>query len=97
MVSAQSRIPKGIESVPLKQQIVYLKIACDFRDRTDKAHFYYSLEGKTWKKIGAILQMSYTLPHFMGYRFGLFNFATEAAGGFVDFDYYRVSDQINVQ
>lgn len=97
MVRAQSRTLEEIESVPLKQQIVYLKIACDFRDRTDKAYFYYSLDGKTWKKIGAILQMSYTLPHFMGYRFGLFNFATKKAGGLVDFDYYRVSDEINVQ
>jgi hypothetical protein len=38
--------------------------------------------------------MAYTLPHFMGYRFGLFNFATKTAGGFVDFDYYRVSDEL---
>jgi hypothetical protein len=27
----------------------------------------------------------------MGYRFGLFNFATKTAGGCVDFDYFRVS------
>ena len=38
--------------------------------------------------------MTYTLPHFMGYRFGLFNYATKTAGGFVDFDYFRVSDRI---
>ena len=97
MVSAQSRAPTEVESIPLVQQTVYLKIDCDFRNRTDKAYFYYSLNGKTWTKIGAILQMSYTLPHFMGYRFGLFNFATKTTGGFVDFDYYRVSDEINVQ
>ena len=36
--------------------------------------------------------MAYTLPHFMGYRFALFNFATKTAGGFVDFDYFHVSD-----
>jgi hypothetical protein len=38
--------------------------------------------------------MSYTLPHFMGYRFGLFNFATKSAGGFIDFDYYHIDDAI---
>ncbi len=86
--------PEEVESVPLSQSTVYLKIDCDFRDRTDKAYFYYSLDGQTWKKIGSVLQMAYTLPHFMGYRFGLFNFATKTAGGFVDFDYYRVSDEI---
>ncbi|MBN1127113.1 MAG: glycoside hydrolase 43 family protein [Sedimentisphaerales bacterium] len=96
MVSAQSDRPEEIESVPLTQPAVYLKIDCDFRDRTDKAYFYYSLDGKTWTKIGSDLQMAYTLPHFMGYRFGLFNFATKITGGFVDFDYYRVSDEIFV-
>src|SRR5699024_4773110 len=43
--------------------------------------------------IGDTLQMEYTLPHFMGYRFALFNYATQDTGGFVDFDYFRVSDQ----
>lgn len=38
--------------------------------------------------------VGYTLPHFMGYRFGPFNFATKTAGGFVDFDFFRVSDEI---
>ena len=97
MVSAQSNLSDEIESVSLKQQTVYLKIDCDFRDRTDKACFYYSLDGKTWMKIGAVLQMAYTFPHFMGYRFGLFNFATKTPGGFVNFDYYRVSDEISVE
>ncbi len=39
--------------------------------------------------------MHYDLPHFMGYRFGLFNFTTEVAGGIVDFDYFKVSDKIS--
>jgi hypothetical protein len=30
----------------------------------------------------------------MGCRFALFNYATRTAGGFVDFDYFRVSDKI---
>jgi beta-xylosidase len=97
MVSAQSNQPEEAESIPLMQQTVYLKIDCDFRDRTDKACFYYSLDGKAWTKVGAVLQMSYTLPHFMGYRFGLFNFATKTAGGVADFDYYRVSDEISME
>lgn len=87
--------PVEIESVPLTQSMVYFKIDCDFRNRTDKAYFYYSLDNKTWTKIGSVLQMSYTMPHFMGYRFGLFNYATKTAGGFVDFDYYRIADEIS--
>ena len=37
--------------------------------------------------------MSYTIPHFMGYRFGLFCYATKAPGGFADFDFFRISDK----
>ena len=35
--------------------------------------------------------MVYTLPHIMVYRFALFNFATETAGGYADFDYFRIA------
>ena len=31
----------------------------------------------------------------MGYRFGLFNFATQEAGGQADFDYFRISDTLD--
>lgn len=94
MVSAQSDNPQTMETIPLQQDIVYLRIDCDFRKRTDKAYFYYSLDGTTWTRIGSVLQMAYTLPHFMGYRFGLFNWAAQTPGGFVDFDYFRISPQI---
>jgi hypothetical protein len=30
----------------------------------------------------------------MGYRFGLFNYATRQTGGFADFDYFRIADKI---
>ncbi len=93
----QPTAPEEVERVPLLQSTVYLRIDCDFRERTDKAYFYYSLDGETWTQIGSVLQMAYTLPHFMGYRFGLFNFATKAAGGFADFDYYHIGDQIGLE
>jgi beta-xylosidase len=80
-----------VAELPLGQQTVYLKAACDFRDKKDLAYFYYSLDGKDWYSIGTELRMRYTLPHFMGYRFGLFNYATKNHGGFVDFDYFEVS------
>ena len=94
MVSAQSDTPVEVQSVPLTRKTVFLKLDCDFKDRADKAYFFYSLDGETWTPIGQPLHMVYTLPHFMGYRFALFNYATKNAGGFVDFDYFRVSDKI---
>ncbi|WP_106542480.1 glycoside hydrolase family 43 protein [Prolixibacter denitrificans] len=95
MVSAESGKPVEITSIPLNQKTVYLKAECDFRDRTDKAHFFYSLDGKSWKSIGAQLQMQYTIPQFMGYRFGLFNYATQTPGGYVDFDYFHIANHIS--
>jgi beta-xylosidase len=80
--------------VPLTQNTVYFKAECNFKDKADSAHFYYSLDGKTWKPIGTPLKMPYTLPHFMGYRLGLFNYATQTIGGFADFDYFRMSMEL---
>jgi beta-xylosidase len=93
MVSGAKDKPEELQRIPLNQNTVYLKAECDFREMTDKAYFYYSLDGKTWTKIGGVLKMEYTLPHFMGYRFGLFNWATGSAGGWVDFDWFRVYNE----
>lgn len=95
MVSAQSGNPVEIQSVPTTQKTVYLKAECDFRDRADKANFFYSLDNKSWKAIGSQLIMEYSMPHFMGYRFGLFNFSTKTTGGFVDFDWFRIKETLN--
>jgi beta-xylosidase len=93
MVNAGSGKPEEVESIPLKQKMVYFKASCDFTNRIDSAKFFYSLDGKEWKPIGSTLKMSYTLPHFMGYRFGLFNYATKATGGYADFDYFHIDDK----
>ncbi len=94
MVRTGSRGILEIEQVPLAGKTVHLKAECNFKDRADTAGFFYSLDGKEWKSIGGTLNMRYTLPHFMGYRFALFNYATKTPGGFVDFNYFRVSDEI---
>lgn len=95
MVSAESGSPVEVQRVLLDQKNVFLKADCDFRNRTDRAHFFYSLDGKSWSPIGTPLKMTYTLPHFMGYRFGLFNYATKTPGGSADFDFFRVNDQLS--
>ena len=91
MVSAESGKPVELASIPVDQNVFFLKVQGDFADRADLATFYYSLDNREWKPIGSPLKMRYTLPHFMGYRFGLFSFATKSAGGFVDFDYFHVA------
>jgi beta-xylosidase len=95
MVSAETEKPVEMERTPLTQNTVYFKAECDFRDKTDVAYFFYSLDGKTWKPIGSQLKMAYLLSHFMGYRFGLFNYATKEVGGVADFDFFHIEEKIS--
>ena len=95
MMDAAKGIPKEVASVALNQDKVYFKAECDFKDKADKGKFYYSLDGKNWIGIGNTIALPYTLPHFMGYRFGLFNYATKNTGGYVDFDYFHINDTIS--
>ena len=95
MVLGNDEGENTVEELPLDQKKLYLKASCDFTDKKDEAQFYYSLDGKNWKRIGSKLKMSYTLPHFMGYRFGLFNYAITQTGGFVDFDYFRIKNELD--
>ena len=91
MINATTGIPEEVANIPVTQQVVHLKAECDFTSKKDAANFFYSLDGKKWEPIGTTLKMAYTIPHFMGYRFGLFNYATKTAGGYVDFDYFQIS------
>lgn len=94
MVSAESGSPVEVESVPLAEKVAHLRAECDFEGRADTARFSYSLDGVRWVPIGKPLKMAYTIPHFMGYRFALFHFATKAPGGHADFDSFRATDGV---
>lgn len=97
MVSAETERPVEVQRIALQQSVVYLKIECDFKDLADTGHFFYSSDGASWMPIGSPLNMSYTLPHFMGYRFGLFNYATREKGGYADFDFFRINQSFSPQ
>jgi beta-xylosidase len=85
--------PQTVECIPFTGNKLYLRIDFNFEDSVDRAHFFYSADGVVWKPIGGTLHMKYTLDHFMGYRIGLFNYATQSAGGYADFDYFRYRRQ----
>ncbi len=94
MVNAGTGKAEEAGNIPLQQQTVFFKASCNFTDKTDQANFFYSLDGTTWLPIGTTLKMTYTLPHFMGYRFALFNYATKNIGGAADFDFYHITNTI---
>lgn len=73
-----------MEAVPLECEELWLAAECDFT--TDTARFSYSLDGEAWQPLGKDFHMIYNLVHFMGNRFAIFNYATEAPGGWVDVD-----------
>lgn len=97
--AAKEDKPTVKESVDCTGNIVYLKEDFNYAgngDGTDRdtVTFYYSFDGKEWKKLGNAMKMTYELTHFMGSKFAIFNYATDKSGGYVDVDYFRVSDQI---
>jgi len=96
MVNAATGTPSQVASEPITTSKVFLRIDMDFTNKTDKATFFYSTDSSNWKQIGNTLQMSYTLPaHFMGYRFGLFDYATKSTGGTADFDWFQIGPSVS--
>lgn len=81
------------ETVDLgKVETIYLRVDGNFRLGKDIATFYYSLDGKDWTRVGSDFKMRFDFrKFFMGTKFGIFNYATKAAGGYVDVDYFRYS------
>ena len=74
----------------------WLRLKAMLNSAVNPGNFYYSYDGANWEKLGDTLEMRYSINnHFMGYRFGLYNFAKTSEGGYVDFDYFRINDKIN--
>lgn len=60
--------------------------------------YLYSLDGNTWKDLGGNqgpFGYDWSLSHFKGYRIGLFNYAKTDLGGYVDYDYYDLSNTLS--
>ena len=82
------------QSSKQKSQIIYLRLDGDFQPgHNDVANFYYSLDGEEWTKIGTEnYRMIFDYRRFfMGSKFGIFNYATKKAGGYVDVDEFCYS------
>jgi beta-xylosidase len=78
---------KTIDSVSIDTSLVYLRAYAYYG--TSSASFAYSLDNKSFTKLGNYLSMQFNLSIFTGNKFCLFNYATIATGGYVDFDWVR--------
>lgn len=88
LVKAETKTGKELNS-----DIVYFKALVNFSNNS--CHYLYSLDGKTWTTWGCTMQMGYTLDYFVGQRFYLFNYATKALGGHVDFDWFSTEQNFS--
>jgi beta-xylosidase len=79
---------KTIDSVAINKSIIYLRTIAS--NALQKASFEYSFDNKTFKQLGNELSMRFNLKIFTGNKVCLFNYATKQAGGYVDYDWFRM-------
>jgi hypothetical protein len=78
-----------IATAPIaKDEILYLRTIAS--NTTKKASFEYSINNKNYIKLGNELTMKFNLKIFTGNKFGLFYYATQKTGGYVDYDWFNV-------
>lgn len=77
------------ERAEINTERIYLRMDCTFG--VDLAEFFYSTDDKNWTKIGTEYKMVWSMEHFTGNKFAIFNYATKEAGGYVDVDFFRYS------
>lgn len=81
---AQGVITNGPE---LRSNTVYLRANANLL--TDKAVFSYSTDNVNFTQLGGQLNMPFDLGFFQGDKFGIYNFNTASAGGYVDVNWFR--------
>jgi beta-xylosidase len=77
-----------IDSARVDSSTLYLRAQANYG--TSRVSFAYSLDNGTFIKLGNELAMQFSLTIFTGNKFCLFNYATIATGGYVDFDWFSI-------
>ncbi|MEV4539208.1 family 43 glycosylhydrolase [Asanoa sp. NPDC049518] len=63
---------------------IWLRVNADIRPGSGRqARFSYSTDGSTYTSLGPAFTLNNAWQFFMGYRFAMFNYATQALGGAV--------------
>ncbi|KAF7375198.1 Xylosidase glycosyl [Mycena sanguinolenta] len=73
-----------VASVPIAVKKIWLRVVVNVAPETSQtAVFSYSLDGNTFTGLGPSFTLNTDWQYFMGYRYGIFNYATKAVGGSV--------------
>lgn len=72
---------------------IWLRVEADVRTNSGGgfAKFSYSTDGTTFTPLGSNFTMTKNWQFFLGYRFGIFNYATTALGGSVTVESFEVT------
>ena len=77
---------------PVSGGRIWLRVSADIRPGSGRtATFSYSTNGSTFTSLGPPFTLNNNWQFFMGYRFGLFDYATQALGGSVTVNQFAVS------
>ncbi len=69
-----------------EKKVIYLR--AQFTCGNGETSFSYSLDNQTWTAIGDKVNLRFNLSVFVGARWAIFNYATQAKGGYVDVDWF---------
>ena len=85
-VEASATLPEGSEEV-------WFRLSANIAPASDHlGTFSWSADGETFEELGTPYEMNTTYYFFIGYRFGILNFATEELGGSVTVKKFEVSE-----
>lgn len=75
--------------------VIYLRATTNFG--TNSCSYSYSTSPNTgYLTFGVTMNMGYTLDHFVGQRYYLFNYSTIATGGHIDIDWFTTEKSVPV-
>jgi uncharacterized repeat protein (TIGR02543 family) len=81
-----------VESAAITGSKIWLRVSADIRPGSSRTgRFFYSTDGATFRPIGTALRLNSDWHFFMGYRFGIFNYASSALGGSVDVESFEMT------
>jgi len=87
-------ISKGREEAeePVAKGKIWLRVTADIHSGPNRtASFSYSTDGVHFHSIGTAFTLNNSWTFFMGYRYGIFNYATEALGGKVSISSFTMT------
>jgi Beta xylosidase C-terminal Concanavalin A-like domain/Fungal cellulose binding domain len=83
--------------LPSSTTQIWLRVAANINPGpSDTAGFAYGTDGSTFTSIGSPYTLNNTWEFFMGYRYGIFNYATQSQGGSVVLNSFTIDDEIGL-